>query len=275
MGLQSIENKMATPPPVETSDSPLEETPEQFRARFISQLKEDNFVLYFQAIAPTGSPHEDNFREILARYREEEAGLLPPGSFLPLLEDQGLLPLLDRWVVAKLLKWGRDLQGAGKRMPHCSVNLSIQTVRGDGAFAEYVVKGLEKAGVAPTSLTFEIMTADVHMYAPEVARFMAPLKAAGVTFALSWFAGEELALGIAPKMGFTYLKLDGSLAANIAKDTKQQARLSALVQRCRDTGLRTVCMWVENREALAQLRAMQVDYVQGFGIAKPKPLEGD
>lgn len=263
---------MATEHPGE--DPQLEETPDQFRARFISQLREDNFVLYFQPIAPTTAPHEANFREILVRYAEEEAGLLPPGSFLPILEDQGLMPILDRWVVARLLKWGRGLQAAGHRIPRCSVNLSIQTVQRDGSFGEYVMKSMEKMGVAPSTFTFEIMTADAVAYAPDIARFIAPLKAAGVTFALSWFAGEELALSFAPKMGFTYLKLDPSLATNVAKDAKQQARLSALVNRCRDMGLRTVCMWVENVETLTHLRAMQVDFVQGFGIAKPKPLEG-
>ena len=265
---------MAPELPADTTDSPPEETAEQFRARFISQLKEDNFVLYFQPIAPPASPNESTFREILARYREEESGLLPPGSFIPLLEEQGLLPVLDRWVVSKLLIWGRNLQAAGKRMPQCSVNLSIQTMRKDATFGDFVVKGLEKAGVSPASLTFEILTADAAEYAPEIARFMAPLRAAGVTFALSWFAGEELALNFAPRMGFTYLKLDPSLAINLAKDPKQQARFAALVKRCREMNLRTVSMWVENAETLAHLRALQVDFVQGFGVAKPKPLEG-
>lgn len=257
----------------EPPDSEFEETPEQFRARFVSQLKEDNFVLYFQAIAPTTAPNESSFREVLVRYAEEEAGLLPPGSFIPILEDQGLLPLLDRWVVVKLLKWGRGLQASGKPMPRCSVNLSLQTVRRDPAFADYVVKALEKAGVAPASLTFEIMTTDALAFAPQVAELMKPLKAAGVTFALSWFGGEEQALYLAPKLGVSYIKLDGSLATNLAKDTAQQARLAALVRRCREMGIRTVAMWVENAETLVHLRAMQVDYVQGFGIAKPRPLE--
>jgi EAL domain-containing protein (putative c-di-GMP-specific phosphodiesterase class I) len=264
---------MATLSAAEQTNPPVSETPEQLRARFISQLKEDNFVLYYQPIAPTTAPQEANFREVLVRYAEEEAGLLPPGSFIPILEDQGLMPLLDRWVVARLLRWGNKLQAAGKTMPHCSVNLSLQTVQQDPGFAEYVVKGLEKAGVPASSLTFEVMTADALAYAPEIARFMGPMRAAGVTFALSWFAGEELALSVAPKMGFSYLKLDGSLYSNVAKDAKQQARLAALVKRCRDMGLRMVCMWVESPETLAHLRALEVDYVQGFGVAKPKPLE--
>jgi EAL domain-containing protein (putative c-di-GMP-specific phosphodiesterase class I) len=265
---------MAAGPATDQPDSQLGETADQFRARFVSQLKEDNFVLYFQPIESTTSPGQaGNFREVLVRYREEEAGLLPPGSFLPILEEQRLLPLLDRWVVARLLRWGRGVLAGGARMPHCSVNLSIDTVVRDHAFGEYVVKGLEKSGVSAASLTFEIMTTDALAHGAAVARLIPPLKAAGITFALSWFAGEDSALELAQALGFSYIKLDGSLAANIATDTRQQARLAALVQRCREMGMRTVCMLVEDAKTLAHLRAVQVDYVQGFGIAKPRPLD--
>ena len=264
---------MTTGPTAEPPDSQLGDNSDLFRAKFVSQLKEDNFVLYFQPIVPADSPGADaSFREILVRYREEEAGLLPPGSFLPILEEQGLLPLLDRWVVAKLLKWGRGVQAGGKRVPHCSVNLSIDTVVRDHAFGEYVAKAIEKSGIPAAALTFEIMTTDALAHGAAVARLIPPLKAAGVTFALSWFAGEESALELAPALGISYIKLDGSLAARIATDAKQQARLAALVQRCRKMGIRTVCMLVENAETLAHLRAIHVDYVQGFGVAKPQPL---
>jgi EAL domain-containing protein (putative c-di-GMP-specific phosphodiesterase class I) len=265
---------MSTGTPVDPPDSQLGETPDQFRARFVNQLKEDNFILYFQSIAPAASPNDSTFREVLVRYRDEETGLLPPGSFLLILEEQGLLPLLDRWVVSKLLKWGRGLQMAGKRMPQCSVNLSIDTMRRDAAFGEYVVRAMERAGVAPASLTFEVMTSDALAFAPQVAEMMKPLKPAGVTFALSWFNGEEQALDLAPRLGVSYLKLDPSLASNLTRDTSQQARLAGIVQRCRKMNVKTVAMWVENAETLTHLRAMQVDFVQGFGIAKPRPLEG-
>jgi len=76
----------------------------QVREQFVKKLKEDNFVLYSQLIAPAAADSaETPLREILARYREEEENLLPPGSFIPILEDQGLLPLLDRWIVTRLL----------------------------------------------------------------------------------------------------------------------------------------------------------------------------
>src|SRR5258708_29171563 len=256
------------------SDSQLRDVGAQFRERFISQLREDNFVLFFQPIMPAASTAaEPPFREILVRYKEEEKDLLPPGSFLPILEEQGLLPLLDRWVVGRLLKWGRDLAATGRRMPHCSVNLAIDTVRRDLAFADYVLRGIQKMGVMPASLTFEIMTTDALAHPEAVGKMMQPLRAAGVTFALSWFAGEESALELAPSLGISYIKIDGSLAASIARAPKDKARLAAIVQRCRKLGIRTVCMLVEDAETLAHLRTIHVDYVQGFGVAKPRILE--
>jgi ammonium transporter, Amt family len=248
----------------------------ELRDSFVKHLKEDNFVLYYQAISPAASTRADtSFREILVRYREEEAGLLPPGSFLPILEEEGLLPLLDRWVAGRLLKWGRDQLAAGRRIPHCSVNLAIDTVRRDDAFAEYLQRGLQKANVPAEALTFEIMTTEALLHREATARFMAPLRALGVTFALSWFAGEESALEMAPKLGFSYIKIDGSLASRIARDHKEKARLAGIIQRCRKLGIRTVCMLVEDAETLDHLRTVHVDYVQGFGIQKPRPLEVD
>lgn len=249
---------------------------EELRERFVKHLKEDNFVLYYQPISPAAAKSPDaSFREILVRYREEEADLLPPGSFLPILEQEGLLPLLDRWVVGRLLKWGRDRVAAGRKMPHCSVNLAIDTLRRDEAFADYLGRALQKAGVPAAALTFEIMTTDALMHREAVARFIAPVRALGVGFALSWFAGEDSALEMAPKLGISCIKIDGSLASRIGQDPREKARLAGIIQRCHKLGIRTVCMLVEDAETLAHLRTIHIDYVQGFGIQKPRPLEVD
>ena len=255
-------------------DSQLGETQEQMRERFVRKLKEDNFVLFSQPIVPAAvnSP-EPPLREILVRYREEEEGLLPPGSFLPILQEAGLLPLLDRWVVAKLLAWGRAQHTAGHRMPHCTVNLSIETLRRDDLFGDYVLRGLQKMGVSAAALTFEIMTVDALASRPALARFIPPLRDAGVTFALSWFAGEEPAFELIPELGISYVKIDGVFAATIASQPKERARLAAIVQRCRKMGVQTVCMLVEDQETLEHMRLLRVDYIQGFGVEKPRPLD--
>ena len=244
------------------------------REKFVKQLREDNFVLYSQAIMPAAADSTDPpLREILARYREEEENLLPPGSFLPILEDQGLLPLLDRWIVARLLGWGRSVQAGGRRMPRCTVNLSIDTIRRDEAFGDYVLQGLQKTGVSAAALTFEVTTVDAMAHRPALQRFIPPLRNVGVTFALSWFNGEKAEFELMQKAGFSYVKIDGAFSAVIARQPKKKAELATIVQRCREHGVQTVCMQVEDEETLQHLRLLRVDYVQGFGIERPKPLE--
>jgi EAL domain-containing protein (putative c-di-GMP-specific phosphodiesterase class I) len=255
-------------------DSQLRNPQALVREKFVKQLKEDNFVLYSQAILPAAADSADPpLREILARYREEEENLLPPGSFLPILEDQGLLPLLDRWIVARLLAWGRSIQTGGQRMPHCSVNLSIDTLRRDEAFGDYVLQGLQKTGVSAAALTFEVLTVDALANRAALQRFIPPLRNAGVTFALSWFNGEEGEFELLQKAGFSYVKIDGAFAAVIARQPKKKAELATIVQRCRKLGVQTVCMQVEDDETLQHLRLLRVDYVQGFGVERPKQLE--
>ena len=73
-------------------------------ARLIAALKNDEFSLYSQAITPLGAAGEGaSFCEVLLRLKEEEENLLPPGSFLPIAEENGLMPQVDRWVVRNVL----------------------------------------------------------------------------------------------------------------------------------------------------------------------------
>lgn len=266
LGVQAMQSQGDAPPPVDVAA--------QIRDKFVTQLKTDNFVLYFQPIAPTAfTISTPPLREILVRYKEEEDDLLPPGSFLPILEEQGLLPILDRWVVGRLLMWGRELRANGRHMPRCCVNLSIDTIQRDEAFADYVLRGIAKAGVPAASLTFEVLATDAIAQRQALARFMAPLRAAGVTFALSWTMGDDAAFDLALALGFSYMKLDGSFAVTIARQPAQRERLAAIVERARIVGIQTVCMLVEDTATLEALRTMRVDYVQGFGVDKPKPLQ--
>ena len=253
---------------------PKDDPQAQVREQFIKKLKEDNFVLYSQLIAPAAADStEEPLREILARYREEEENLLPPGSFLPILEDQGLLPLLDRWIVTRVLGWGRMGRANGHTMPRCTVNLSIDTIRRDEGFVEYVLESLKRAGVPGSSLVFEVMTVEAMANRPALQRFVPPLRNAGVTFALSWFSGNEAEFELARKGGFAFAKLDGGFAAVIARQEAKRTELAGIIQGCRILGMQTICMQVEDDDALQHLRQLGVDYVQGFGIERPKPLE--
>jgi EAL domain-containing protein (putative c-di-GMP-specific phosphodiesterase class I) len=244
----------------------------QIRERLIKDLKENNFVLFSQSIVPVDpAMREAPYREILVRFKEEEQDLVAPGTFLPVLEEHGLTSLLDRWVVAQVLKWIRDSQAV--RGPRCSINLSRDTIRRDHSFGEFVVQGLHRTGVAPSALTFEIPLMEALAGAQSLARLIPPLRGAGCTFAISGFTGEEAVFELAATMGIAFAKIDGSLIYRIARDPLAKASVQAIHQRCHRLGMRTIGMQVESKETLDVLRSLHVDYAQGFGIDHPKALK--
>ncbi len=243
----------------------------QIRDRLIKDLKEDNFVLFFQSIVPVEpAAGERLYREILVRFKEEEQDLMPPGMFLPIIEEHGLTSLLDRWVVAQVLKWTRDRQAA--LAARCSVNLSNDTIRRDQSFVDFVLQGVQRTAVAPDSLSFEIPQVEALAGRQSLARLIPPLRAAGCTFTISGFTGEAPVFELATSLGISFLKIDGSLIARIARDAEARARVVAIRERGRKLGMRTIGMQVESTETLGVLRSLHVDYAQGFGIELPRPL---
>jgi len=243
--------------------------------RLQKDLEANRFMLFSQAIVPLApADRRATYREILIRFKDEETNMQSPGMFLPLLEEQGLMPLLDRWVVSRVLQWLRESgEAAENPKAHvCSINLSGDTMR-NAAFAEHVAREIRASAVPAPCLSFEIPIADAIADSTSLPTLMKTLRNAGCTFALSGFTGSNAGFDLASRLGFTIVKLDGSMLDGVAADVQRQGKLDTVTRRCQRVGLRTVAMQVESEATLEALRAIQVDYVQGFGIERPHKLE--
>jgi len=126
--------------------------------RLIAALDTNEFCLYAQTIVPvTPIAGAKAFHEILIRLKEEERSLMPPGAFLPMAEEQGLLPALDRWVVNHLLNW---VSGHPDRQEALySINISGATL-GDVDFAAFVRESLRSHGLREGLLCIEFTESD-------------------------------------------------------------------------------------------------------------------
>jgi EAL domain-containing protein (putative c-di-GMP-specific phosphodiesterase class I) len=249
----------------------------RIRERFVLDLSNNVFVLFSQPILALAERGDTGYREILIRFKDEERNMQSPGMFLPLLEEEGLMPQLDRWIVSRVLRWVRDLDPSvvGRTAPRCSVNLAADTIRDESAFVGFVQEETRlKAGTAQ-ALCFEIRLSELLAHPKELARLMPPLRAAGCSFALSNYDGSERPFDLARSLGFTIIKFEGSLVYSIARDAQARAKLDAINRNCRGYGMRTVAMQVENQETLDALRTIGADYAQGFGIERPRPLSKD
>ena len=250
----------------------------QIRDRLIKDLKEDKFFLFFQSIVPVvpAVPERGLYREILIRFKEEERDMMPPGMFLPILEQHGLMPLLDRWVTGHVTRWLRNVQATSsvpQHPPRCSINLSSDTIRRDNALAEFTLQSIQRVGGQPASLSFEIPMTEVISAPQAVARLASSLRTVGCGVSFSGFAGEPQALELAKSLGVGFVKIDGSLVYPISRDKAAAARLQAIQQRCRSLGVQTICTQVEDTQTLEILRRIQVNYAQGFGIDRPRALK--
>jgi EAL domain-containing protein (putative c-di-GMP-specific phosphodiesterase class I)/PAS domain-containing protein len=244
------------------------------RAKLEYALKENQFLLFTQKIQPLKAKLPDpSCREVLLRLREEEDHFLPPGGFIPIAERYGMMEALDRWVVRNVIKWCTDQKRADAAWPiplYC-VNLSESAVRSVD-FARFVNYELKQHGFSPRSLCFEIGEPEIISQHAHVQRFINLLKPLGCRFTVDAFGSVKVSFTHLKGLAVDFLKIDGVIIQNILRDPSALAKTRAISTVCSKIGLRSIAEFVETEETLAKLRSVGVDYVQGFGIARPEPI---
>lgn len=242
--------------------------------RLISALQEDEFILYAQSIVPLAAQSgEWPFQEIFVRFKEEDAKLLPPGSFLPVLEECDLLPYLDRWVVNRLARWVRSGLAIKPdwRIPRSNVNLSSATLA-DPDFAGYVRKYADDSYLSNGVLAFEIAWQDVVAHAEPLRRLIEALRPYGCGFTLAGFDGGKASFAVLEMLVPDFVKLSLSITRDMDTVPAHAHKAAAISQRCAALGIKTIVEQVENPATLDRLRHAKIDFAQGFGVAEVKML---
>lgn len=241
--------------------------------RLIQSLRQGGFVLYRQEIMPLGrSGRKRQFQEILIRFREEEEKLLPPGSFLPVLEEYHLLPFVDRWVVAQLARRMQASRDAETPMACCSVNLAADTLQ-DPNFAAFTQKHIDNARLEPATMSFEVSWETALDHAEKLLELIARLRPAGCLFSVAGFDGSKEAFELLATIKPDFVKLNYGLVHHVVRTRADLERTEAAHLKCRAAGIRTIAEHVESVEVLEQLRRIGVDFAQGLVISEPRSLD--
>jgi len=248
-----------------TSDDP--------RAMLEHALRNDQFLLFAQKIVAVRSGvAEPQCYEVLLRLKQEEDNLLPPGGFLDLADSLGMTEELDRWVIRALAAWGgaRNKDRPAERLPMMCVNVS-QAALDNPAFPEFVHSELDRSGFPHRALCFEIDEHDLVDRHASVLRFIAAMKG-DCRIMVDNFGGVRVSFSHLAGLAVDFLKIDGALVQNIHRDPTELIKVWAVNLACQKVGMRAVAKFVETRETLDMLREIEIDYVQGFGIARPAPI---
>jgi diguanylate cyclase (GGDEF)-like protein/PAS domain S-box-containing protein len=237
-----------------------------------SALKEDRFELVAQPIQHV-SPQQSGGPglEVLLRLKDEKGVSIPPAEFMRAAERYRLTPHVDRWVVQTSLTL--LARGAIRLAPERSlcINLSGQTL-GDSSFLEFVVDCLDRTGVAPQRICFEVTENAVISNIEYARRFIGVLHGMGCQFALDDFGRGLSSLSNLKNLSIDYLKIDGSFIRNLASDNVNQAMVTAMIKLARSLNFQVIAEQVEDLSALDSVRRMGVDFVQGYQVGRPMPL---
>jgi diguanylate cyclase (GGDEF)-like protein/PAS domain S-box-containing protein len=238
-----------------------------------SALRDSRFELYCQPImAAFAGNDEGPAMEVLVRLRDEKTGEhLPVAEFVRAAERYRLMVLVDRWVVqTTLTALGRSaIALAPKRS--VAINISGQTLA-DTQFLEFVVDCFDATGSRPEQVCFEIAENAVVANPEQARRFVGVLHGMGCRFALDDFGSGLGSFSHLKYLAVDYLKIDGSFFKNLARDTVNQAMVTAMIKLARSLNFKVIAEQVEDASALEAARRIGVDYLQGYAVGRPEKL---
>jgi len=234
-------------------------------------LRKNRFSLYMQAIMPADRSLARSHYEVLLRLECEDGSLLSPGAFIPIAERFNIMPAVDRWVIEHTLKALEMYAEHGKEVS-MSINLSGNTLSDQNSL-DRVIELINASPLPAQLLCFEITETAAIRNIDAVVNFMHALKLKGVKFALDDFGVGLSSFAYLKSLPINYLKIDGSFIRNIALDPTSRAITSSFIQLSHELDIKTVAEFVENDAIRDQVTAMGIDYLQGYGIAKPVALD--
>ena len=236
-------------------------------------IEENRFVLYAQPIVPVnGEDAVSQHYEVLLRMLGADGEVIGPGTFLGSAQRYGLSTRIDRWVVGSTLAWLAANTAHTDQLSLCSINLSGHTL-GDVDTISFIEEAIVRSGIAAEKLCFEITeTAAVSNLAAAI-RLIVRLRDIGCSFALDDFGTGFSSFSYLGRLPVDYLKIDGEFIKDICTNPIHHVFVRAINDVGHVMKLQTIAEFVENDDITAALEEIGVDFVQGYGVGKPRAID--
>ena len=234
-------------------------------------LELQQLVLHFQVQVTThGRPIG---AEVLIRWQHPERGMVPPGQFIGLAEETGLILPIGEWVLRsacqQLKRWEATPHAATLQM---AVNVSARQFR-DADFVHQVQRIVLETGVQPRLLKLELTESLVLDNINETVEKMQQLKAMGVRFSMDDFGTGYSSLAYLTRLPLDQLKIDQSFVRNIGLQASDSAVIDTIIGLGRSLGLEVIAEGVETAEQRDFLAAHGCERCQGYLFGKPMAIE--
>ncbi len=234
-------------------------------------LQRDELLLHFQPKVRVDTGALIGM-EALLRWLHPQRGLLPPGTFITLAEDCGLILPIGQWVLDAACRQMRAWRDAGLQVPRCAVNLSARQLVTD-TLVDDVARALADHRLAAEALEVEI-TESVLMADPERAnQTLQALHGMGVHVSIDDFGTGYSSLAYLKRFPAQTVKIDRSFVSGLPQDRDDAAITQAVIAMAHSLGLEVVAEGVETQAQLDFLLRLGCDQAQGYLISRPVPAD--
>jgi Amt family ammonium transporter len=232
-------------------------------------LERDELRLHYQPVVALASGGIVSV-EALARWAHPRRGLLPPGEFIPLAEETGLIVPLGRWALGEACRQLGAWRGAGLGGDlRVAVNVSARQLAHPDLVRE-VEEALRESGTPAASLELELTESALTADGDGAAGVARALSALGVRIVLDRFGTGYSSLGALHRLGLRGLKIDRSFVQALDGPRAEAPVVRSAIALARSLDLEVVAPGVETAEQLARLRQLECGAAQGFHLARPQ-----
>lgn len=235
-------------------------------------IRDRRFELAAQDIFPLQSDSGKRMHtEVLIRYRNSAGQWVSPGVFLPPAERYGMATQIDRFVVSEVIDLYKRAPVALRRQRIMNINLSGQSLSNE-EFLAFLQEKVGAGELPAESICFEITETAAIASLASATTFMRAMKSLGCQFALDDFGSGLSSFGYLKKLPVDYLKIDGMFVKDVLDDPVDDALVKAIHEIGHVLGKQTIAEFVENDGVRDRIKAIGIDYGQGYGLARPMPL---
>ncbi len=258
---------------VDVDDNQIQETKQlmAWASKIDDNLANDSLVLRYQPITPVSDETLAGHAEILLGVTDESGSLVSPEPFILAAEKYRRMPDIDRWVVKNIFAYLNANPHVVDTIGGVAVNLSGLSVN-DESFIPFILEQIEALEISTDYITFEITeTAGIECLS-SAAEFINEIKKTGCSFSLDDFGTGMSTYSYLKNLPVDFIKIDGSFVRDIENNDSDRAVVKSITEIGHFMGKKIIAECVERESTINLLKSMDVDYVQGYAIARPKPL---
>jgi len=233
-------------------------------------VEREEFLLHYQPKVDLATGNLVGL-EALIRWQDPDTGLVPPGRFIPVLEETGLILDVGRWVLERVALQHHEWERAGRSPPRIAVNVSVLQLA-----ARDFVEDLERvlrhypagAGV-DLEITESVFVGDL----AGSTRKLEAARAAGLKVSIDDFGTGYSSLAYLGRLPIDALKIDRSFVIRMTEDPRTTSIVTTIISLAHALDLKVIAEGVETQEQARLLRLLKCDQGQGYFLSKPQPVE--